>query len=524
MTDAVTPIGERQKARLEKRLGKRFAFVSVLGQGGAGTVFEVMNLRLNRKEALKVLADTQPDNFAARFAHEAKVSAAMDHPNIVKIHEFDQDKGSFWYSMQFIDGPSLAQVMAIRKDLSDVAMARLAIPLLDALHYSHHRGVVHRDIKPGNILLNEFGKPFLTDFGIAKTADNLVKTHTGTMLGTPAYVAPEQAMGKTVDHRADIYSLGVTLYEMLAHRLPFTAETSLQTVVMRLREDPEPILRHCPSMHPALAAVIMRALAREKEMRWDSAAEMKEAMIRACEASGIPWDQPLMGLQELTDLRTILAGGDCTIVELGGDGPWRTVEEPPTLSNLWRRLPRFWLGVAILLAAGGFFWWMRRGPIAPPVPPQATPVILTPVVPAPVISAPVISPPVPASPKAPVQPPNPPAVPKALRPAAPHSLVLVQPPQPTKAAPRRAVSPPMLEESVQPEQNSDCSGLTVNLSLRIGEDGRVKSCRVLSKVPSECARAAQEAGMHYRFRPALDAEEKPVEGVVAIAVIIPETP
>ncbi len=285
-------VQEGHGTRLEKRLGKRYAFLSILGQGAAGTVYEVMNLHLNRKEALKVLADTQPKDFSNRFSHEAKVSAAMDHPNIVKIFEFEQVKGSFWYSMQFINGPSLAQVMAARKDLDDTAMARLAIPLLDALQYSHVQGVIHRDIKPGNILINEWGRPFLTDFGIAKTMDNLIKTRTGTMLGTPAYVAPEQAMGHPVDHRADIYALGVTLYELLAKRLPFTAENSLQTVVMRLQEDPEPLLSHCPEVHPAFAEIIMRALAREKEGRWESAAQMKDALIHACATLGISWDQP----------------------------------------------------------------------------------------------------------------------------------------------------------------------------------------------------------------------------------------
>ena len=503
MVGVSAPIKERQKARLEKRLGKRFAFVSVLGQGAAGTVYEVMNLHLNRKEALKVLADTQPEDFSSRFSHEAKVSAAMDHPNIVKIHEFEQEKGSFWYSMQFIDGPSLAQIMTARKDLDEVAMARLAIPLLDALHYSHGHGVVHRDIKPGNILVNELGRPFLTDFGIAKTTDNLIKTRTGTMLGTPAYVAPEQAMGQTVDHRADIYSLGVTLYEMLARRLPFTAENSLQTVVMRLQEDPEPLLKHCPAMHAAFTDIIMRALVREKEGRWESAAEMKEALIQACEELEISWDQPLMAPKELVDLRKTLTLEDSTIVDLGGDGPWQMVYDPPAITRFWRRVSWPWVAgsaVAVILAAAVAFWWPRARPVAP-----MTGTVIAPVVPP--IPTPKVTPPPPVIP-------SPPILPTPPKP--------VTSPEP---APRRAVTPPMLEESSQPElKDAQCSGVTVNLSLRVGEDGHVKSCRVLTKVPPECAKAAQDAGMRYRFKPALDAQGQPVEGVVAIAVMIAETP
>jgi len=497
-------IQEGHGTRLEKRLGKRYAFLSILGQGAAGTVYEVMNLHLNRKEALKVLADTQPKDFSSRFSHEAKVSAAMDHPNIVKIFEFEQVKGSFWYSMQFINGPSLAQVMAARKDLDDTAMARLAIPLLDALQYSHAQGVIHRDIKPGNILINEWGRPFLTDFGIAKTTDNLIKTRTGTMLGTPAYVAPEQAMGHPVDHRADLYSLGVTLYELLAKRLPFTAENSLQTVVMRLQEDPEPLLSHCPEVHPAFAEIIMRALAREKEGRWESAAQMKDALIHACATLGISWDHPWIAPEEVVRLRKALSVDEQTIIDLGGEGPWQTVYEPPP-SPPWYRTLGPWMGAFLLLAIPGIYWQTHRPAPTPAAPPAPALAPVQPVLPAST-----------ATPRTPVVATPSPATPPAPRPPTPQ-------PEPR---PSRAVSPPMLEESFQPELKDaqSCAGITVNLSLRVGPDGRVKASRVLSKVPPECARAAQAAGLRYRFKPALDAQDEPVEGVVAIAIILAETP
>jgi serine/threonine protein kinase len=500
MAGVAAPIRERQRARLEKRLGKRFAFISILGQGAAGTVYEVMNLHLNRKEALKVLSDTQPEDFSDRFSHEAKVSAAMDHPNIVKIYEFEQVKGSFWYSMQFIDGPSLAQIMTAGKDLDDSAMACLAIPLLDALHYSHVRGVIHRDIKPGNILINEWGKPFLTDFGIAKTTDNLIKTRTGTMLGTPAYVAPEQAMGRSVDLRADLYSLGVTLYELLAKRLPFTAENSLQTVVMRLQEDPEPLLDHCPEVRPALAEIIMRALVREREGRWESAAQMKDAFVQACQTLGIAWDRPLIAPEEVVSLSRSLSTDESTIVDLGGEGPWRMVYEPSNFMRHWRRIPS-WAAISaavLLLSISGFLLGTRKPPLVP-LPVRHDPIATPPVLPV-----------VPAIPVAPVAPP------RALPP----------PRQSPEPAPRRAISPPMLEETFPPELKdaATCAGLTVNVSLRVGEDGRVIASRVLSRVLPECAKAAQEAGMRYRFKPALDAQGQPVEGVVAIAIIIAEAP
>ena len=497
----------RRRSRLEKRLGRHFAFLGVLGQGSSGTVYEVTNLRLGRKEALKVLSDTQPEDFSARFSQEAKVAAAMDHPNIVKIYEFEQDRGSFWYSMQFIDGASLAQVLAARTPLDDLAVARLAIPLLDALHHSHAQGVIHRDIKPGNILLNESGRPFLTDFGIAKTTDNLTRTRTGTMMGTPAYVSPEQAMGQPVDHRADLYSLGVTLYELLAGRLPFTAENSLQTVVLRLKEDPEPLRDHCPAVREPFAAIIMRALARDREARWDTAGHMQEAFIRACEALGESWDRPMLPPEQITALRRSRSLDESTIVSLGGDGPWQTLYEPPAVARLWHRAGRGWiLALAALLVAAVAWLGLRSRHRPAPVPPSPLP------------QAPAPPPSTPAAPTVPAAVPAPPK-PSPARPR----------PEAAGVAPaplRRAVTPPLLEETVPPvlQNAAECAGLTVNLSLRVGEDGRVSSCRVLSRTDAACAKAAREAGLRYRFKPALDAQGQPVEAVVAIAIILGEAP
>lgn len=503
------PTHDNFMAQLEKRLGKRFAFISLLGQGSAGTVFEVKNLSLDRREALKILAEAQPPSFSARFAHEAKVSAALDHPCIVKIHEYGRDEGLFWYSMQFIEGPSLAQMMTVQGRMDQTSMARLAIPLLDALHYSHNHGVVHRDIKPGNILINEEGRPFLTDFGIAKTAESMVKTRTGMMVGTPAYVSPEQALGQVVDNRSDIYSMGVTLYEMLSRRLPFIAENSLQTVVMRCKEDPEPLLNHCNTVNPALAAVIMRALCRDKEQRWANAAQMREAMIEACELGGIAWNQPLEGVPNREIVQESLSMEESEILSPLTDDGWSEIKEDRG-RRAWLksiRWPWFAAAAAVLLAILVLSFRFRGNvhPKPPMTPPSQNPVqaVIPPLVPS-VLPT--------------VQPPQAPGKP------APRSQP--DPPSPKDALPRRAMTPPLMEESSQPDPQSaqHCSGLTVNLSLRVGEDGSVKSCKVLSKVKEECSRAACEAGMRHRFKPALDAKGQPVESSVAIALVFPETP
>jgi eukaryotic-like serine/threonine-protein kinase len=272
----VQPVDDRGRA-VEKLLAGRYEFLGFLGRGAFASVYQVRSASLQRFEALKVLLETHVEDseFARRFRQEARVAASLEHASIVKIYDFGNVAGTLWYSMQFVEGPSLTDELARRGVFDEETAARIVVPLLDALDYSHARGIIHRDIKPDNVLLDKSGRPFLMDFGIAKTSDSLVKTQTGFILGSPGYLSPEQLRGQPLDGRTDVYSLGVTLYQMLAGIIPFRSE-NMAAVERRLTEDAPPLSGLCAGVDPELERIVHRSLMRNREVRYTTAAEMRE--------------------------------------------------------------------------------------------------------------------------------------------------------------------------------------------------------------------------------------------------------
>lgn len=487
---------DQQLTVLEKLFGHEYEFLSILGEGGAGVVFEVNNRKLGRNEAFKVLSGYLGFDFGGRFTQEARTAAALDHPRIIKIYNFGESQGIFWYSMQLVGGSTLASLIETTGPLGQEVVLKLAIPLLDALEYSHSRGVIHRDIKPANILVSTEGGPFLTDFGIAKSADDVVTTKTGTMLGTPAYVSPEQARGLRVDARSDLYSFALTLYETLSGRLPFVASGIMETLMVRLNTEPEPLHEVCPSVDLRLAAVIMVALHRDPQYRWPSAEAMKAALIRAARDGGIDWSDSAFEVAVTNHPRPLLRMLRRT-AELKAT--------PPAVAPT--RHPGRWVGygVAITTLAGlGFLGWQRFGPrevaaLSPGVAGKASS--------SRVLAEPPQTIPAPSKPL-PVARPAPDPVPAA-------SPVL-----------RRAVVMPHPEASPAAEVKgaAQCAGQSVSMSIKVGEDGLVKSSRVLSAPHPDCARAATDVIGRWRFKPAQDAEGRPVETTISVVVPFSESP
>ena len=255
-----------------KELG-RYLIVEALGEGGMAAVYKGYDRRLNRDVAIKVILRgyQQSDVFSKRFEREAKAVAQLTHPNIVSVIDYGSHEGVPYLVMEYIPGGTLKEMMG--KPFSWMKAAKLLVPIARALDHAHHENIIHRDIKPANILVTKSGDMMLSDFGIAKSlaAEGQTKlTGTGMGIGTPSYMAPEQGMGKTVDQRADIYSLGVVFYEMVTGRPPYEADTPM-AVMLKHMMDPLPRPRlFVPDLPEKVEQVIFRALAKEPDERFQS--------------------------------------------------------------------------------------------------------------------------------------------------------------------------------------------------------------------------------------------------------------
>jgi serine/threonine protein kinase/tetratricopeptide (TPR) repeat protein len=273
-----------------KTIGK-YKILAELGRGGMGVVYKALDPDINREVAIKTISESLLDqageggNLMEQFLNEARAAGRLSHPNIVAIHEAGRQEGQAYIVMQFIEGQSLRRMIEAGRTFTLEEVIRIITGVCSALDYAHRTGIVHRDIKPDNVLLDEEGRPYVADFGIARIESAARTQQTAQTTATPSYMSPEQVKGGRIDRRSDIFSLGVILYELLAGKRPFTGENIGAIMNKIVASEPEPVDKVRRGLPAGLAAVVKKAMAKNPEDRYASCAEVAGA-LRAFLPSG----------------------------------------------------------------------------------------------------------------------------------------------------------------------------------------------------------------------------------------------
>jgi predicted Ser/Thr protein kinase len=323
-------------------LASRYRVGEAIGRGGMSMVYHGYDELLRRDVAIKVLIARAPDTRGSRqeFLGEARAAAALVHPNIAGIYDVGVYGAERYIVMEYVPGGSLMDLVQTEAPIAPDRAVKLATQIADALDYGHRHGIVHCDVKPQNVLLDETGRPKLVDFGISRTL-SATGALTDTITGTAGYIAPEQLLGERLDGRADIYSLGCVVYELLTGALPFQASNLAALATQRLTREPTPLRQRNPHVSAALAESVMRALERDREQRYHSAAEFSQALAACLSLSG-PTARPTAraGTAELGRhaVQTAVAGRAVASDRSRGQG-----------ARLW---PLALLLLAVLIASG----------------------------------------------------------------------------------------------------------------------------------------------------------------------------
>ena len=320
----------------------RYRLERRIGSGGMADVWLAEDGSLNRQVAIKILADryTQDEGFVERFRREATAAAGLNHPNIVAIYDRGQAEGTYYIAMEYVDGPTLKEEITARAPLPEADAITYAQQALQALEFAHRRGVIHRDVKPHNMMITPEGMLKMTDFGIARAANTVEMTEVGSIVGTAQYLSPEQARGQPVGPQSDIYSMGIVLYEMVTGELPFNGGSAVEIAMKQVNDPPPPPTRKNRLLSPALEQVIMRALAKDPALRFRSAREMADELERVRRGLGVS-----QGTQQATMVMSA-AQAEPTRVLPQPAGPTPPPEVPQAKRSV---LP--WIVVILLLAA-----------------------------------------------------------------------------------------------------------------------------------------------------------------------------
>lgn len=284
---------------MEELFSGRYKVINRAGSGGMADVFRAEDTVLNRTVAIKMLHPqfARDENFVARFRREAQSAAALNHPNIVNIYDWGSHDGTYFIVMEFLEGENLKQIINREGALSPDTAIKITSRVCDALEFAHIHDIVHRDIKPHNIVISKDGTVKVTDFGIARAGSSTM-TQTGSILGTATYISPEQAQGTVVGKESDVYSLGIVLYETLTGRVPFEGESPVAVAFKQVHEPPPPPRSINPNIPADLETIILKATAKEPGDRYLSAAEMKSDLTRCTQ--GLPVRASVPPVEEKT--------------------------------------------------------------------------------------------------------------------------------------------------------------------------------------------------------------------------------
>src|SRR5947208_11127428 len=359
----------------------RYRIQRKLGAGGMADVYLAEDQELGRRVAIKILngRHANDDQFIERFRREAKNAAALNHPSIVSIYDRGEAEDTYYIAMEFLDGRTLKELIVGRGAAPINVAIEYARQILSALRFAHRHGIVHRDIKPHNALVDGDGRVKVTDFGIARAGTSQM-TETGSIVGTAQYLSPEQARGGEVDPRSDLYSLGVVLYELLTGKTPFDGETPVEIAMKHLSTPPKPPSKLRPDIPRELDMVVMRALAKNPDERYQSADEMEADLERVARGARVSATTSDTATQVLRRPAAAAAAASATAATMIAPPPASAAGAvPPTVvaeeeeyeeggadRPLWPWLVAVGFVVAAIVA--GFFVWQELSGSTPQVP------------------------------------------------------------------------------------------------------------------------------------------------------------
>lgn len=292
-------------------LAERYELIEKIGAGGMAEVYLARDNVLGREVAVKMLLGqhaTDP-HFIERFRREAQNAASLNHPNVVSVYDTGADDGLYFIVMEYVDGTTLREIIREEGPLLGERVAEVGADVCAGLSFAHAHGIVHRDVKPANIMVNPAGVVKVADFGIARAVSGDTVTQTAMVLGTAQYFSPEQAQSAGVDARSDIYSLGCVLYEMLTRQVPFTGSSPIAIAYKHVKEAPVLLSRLNPDVSPEMESIVMKALAKHPDNRYQSATEMQEDLLRALHGRPVeatPVMSDATGLVDMASDETIM--------------------------------------------------------------------------------------------------------------------------------------------------------------------------------------------------------------------------